>query len=395
MSAISTFAVSRDLPLSGILNNIHQVMKNRMEQQYNDNHLKDRAKVIENFLRQLKQEPYTFKKNRSKYRILTDTRNELSDILIDTQNELFQQNSALGGTRLFRRTHNKFLGKTNNMADDVFEEEFATLIKTLIDKKSLLGEKEIPLNIILSGTQYATTEAIENLSEEVKERLIEITDEAIKEQGKKLGKEVRQGKYIKEIVSTVGKVDISVPMEIEIKEDGDELINNFLHAIQGMNFSLKNYRSKMFSKDEKTGRYSYKGQRSEGEISLHLGDSNLPKAVMGALSPYLSIKDQENVYYRGMTILSGRSKEPDTASYKEINEHFAHLKFIYELRGQGLLMNGSNQIVDFIIWNDPDSENIAVESTLAIILSRWEEYSALYGRVSLAASALINQPLTI
>lgn len=391
MSAISTFAVSRDLPLSGILNNIHQVMKNRMEQQYNDNHLKNRAKVIESFLRQLKQEPYLFKKNRSKYRILTDTRNELSDILIDTQNELFQQNSALGGTRLFRRTHNKFLGKTSNMADDVFEEEFATLIKTLIDKKSILGEKEIPLNIILSGTQYATTEAIENLSEEAKERLIEITNEAIKEQGKKLGKEVYQGKYIKEIVSTAGKVDISVPMEIEIKEDGDELINNFLHAIQGMNFSLKNYRSKTFSRNEKTGKYSYKGQRLEGEISLHLGDSNLPKAVMGALSPYLSIKDQENVYYRGMTILSGRSKEPDTASYKEINEHFAHLKFIYELRGQGLLMNGLNQIVDFIIWNDPDSENIAVESTLAIILSRWEEYSTLYGRVSLAASALMNQ----
>lgn len=391
MSAISTFAVSRDLPLSGILNNIHQVMKNRMEQQYNDNHLKNRAKVIESFLRQLKQEPYLFKKNRSKYRILTDTRNELSDILIDTQNELFQQNSALGGTRLFRRTHNKFLGKTSNMADDVFEEEFATLIKTLIDKKSILGEKEIPLNMILSGTQYATTEAIENLSEEAKERLIEITNEAIKEQGKKLGKEVYQGKYIKEIVSTAGKVDISVPMEIEIKEDGDELINNFLHAIQGMNFSLKNYRSKTFSKNEKTGKYSYKGQRSEGEISLHLGDSNLPKAVMGALSPYLSIKDQENVYYRGMTILSGRSKEPDTASYKEINEHFAHLKFIYELRGQGLLINSSNQIVDFIIWNDPDSENIAVESTLAIILSRWEEYSTLYGRVSVAASALMSQ----
>lgn len=391
MSAISTFAVSRDLPLSGILNNIHQVMRNRMEQQYNDNHLKDRAEVIESFLRQLKQEPYLFRKNRSKYRILTNIRNEFSDILIDTQNELFQQNSALGGTRLFRRTHNKFLGKTNNMADDVFEEEFATLIKTLIDKKSILKEKEIPLNIILSGTQYATTEAIENLSEEAKERLIEITNEAIKEQGKRLGKEVHQEKYIKEIVSTAGKVDISVPMEIEIKEDGDELINNFLHAIQGMNFSLKNYRSKTFSKNEKTGKYSYKGQRSEGEISLHLGDSNLPKAVMGALSPYLSIKDQENVYYRGMTILSGRSKEPDTASYKEINEHFAHLKFIYELRGQGLLMNGSNQIVDFIIWNDPDSQNIAVESTLAIILSRWEEYSTLYGRVSLAASALMSQ----
>ena len=47
-------------------------------------------------------------------------------------------------------------------------------------------------------------------------------------------------------------------------------------------------------------------------------------------------------------------------------------------------------MVDFIIWNDPDSENIAVESTLAIILDRWEQYSSLYGRVSLAASALMN-----
>lgn len=390
MSAVSTFAVNRDLPLNGILNNIHSVMKERMDNQYKNNDLENKARIIESFLKQLKQEPYTFKKNRSKYRILTDTRNELSDILIDTQNELFQQNSALGGTRLFRRTHSKFLGKTNAKADDVFEEEFATLITSLMKKKGI-SNKNISTNIMLIGGQSATTEAIENLSQETKNTLIELTNEAIVEQGKRLGKETTQTKYIKEIVAATGKVDVSVPMNIEITENGDDLINNFLKAIQGMNFSLKNYRSKILSKNKKTGKYNYIGTRSEGEISLHLGDSNLPKAVMGALSPYLSVKDQENVYYRGITILSGKSKEPDTASYKEINEHFAHLRFIYELRGQGLLANGSNQAVDFIIWNDPDSENIAVESTLAIILNRWEQYSSLYGRVSLAASALMNQ----
>ena len=390
MSATSAFAVNRDLPLSGILNNIHSVMKERMDNQYKNNDLENKARIIESFLRQLKQEPYTFKKNRSKYRILTDTRNELSDILIDTQNELFQQNSALGGTRLFRRTHSKFLGKTNAKADDVFEEEFATLITSLMKKRGILN-KDISTSMMLIGGQSATTEAIENLSEETKNTLIELTNEAITEQGKRLGKEAAQTKYIKEIVAATGKVDVSVPMNIEISENGDDLINNFLKAIQGMNFSLKNYSSKTFSKNKKTGKYDYAGTRSEGEISLHLGDSNLPKAVMGALSPYLSVKDQENVYYRGITILSGKSKEPDTASYKEINEHFAHLRFIYELRGQGLLANGSNQVVDFIIWNDPDSENIAVESTLAIILDRWEQYSSLYGRVSLAASALMNQ----
>lgn len=390
MSAVSAFAVNRDLPLNGILNNIHSIMKERMDNQYKNNDLENKARIIESFLRQLKQEPYTFKKNRSKYRILTDTRNELSDILIDTQNELFQQNSALGGTRLFRRAHSKFLGKTNVKADDVFEEEFATLITSLVKKKGI-SNKNISTNIMLIGGQSATTEAIEDLSQETKNTLIELTNEAIVEQGKRLGKETTQTKYIKEIVAATGKVDVSVPMNIEITENGDDLINNFLKAIQGMNFSLKNYRSKILSKNKKTGKYNYIGTRSEGEISLHLGDSNLPKAVMGALSPYLSVKDQENVYYRGITILSGRSKEPDTASYKEINEHFAHLRFIYELRGQGLLANGSNQAVDFIIWNDPDSENIAVESTLAIILDRWEQYSSLYGRVSLAASALMNQ----
>jgi len=31
MSAVSTFAVNRDLPLNGILNNIHSVMKERMD----------------------------------------------------------------------------------------------------------------------------------------------------------------------------------------------------------------------------------------------------------------------------------------------------------------------------------------------------------------------------
>ena len=55
-------------------------MKERRDNQYKNNDLENKARIIESFLRQLKQQPYTFKKSRSKYRILTDTKNKLSDI---------------------------------------------------------------------------------------------------------------------------------------------------------------------------------------------------------------------------------------------------------------------------------------------------------------------------
>ena len=70
--------------------------------------------------------------------------------------------------------------------------------------------------------------------------------------------------------------------------------------------------------------------------------------------------------------------------------HFSHLRFIYELRGSGLLDNNNLVIpVKFLIYNDPSSDAIYVKSTASIILEALDKSTRgnnLLGDIYLSAS---------
>ena len=69
--------------------------------------------------------------------------------------------------------------------------------------------------------------------------------------------------------------------------------------------------------------------------------------------------------------------------------HFNHLRFIYELRGSGLLgPDGLVMPVKYLIYNDPDSDAIFVKDTASLnleILESSTRINSLLGEVTLSA----------
>lgn len=377
----SYFYVGRDRQFSEILNDVHHYMNEKMQNEIVSKNLDNRAKEIENFLKTIKEEVLNLREqNKTPYYILNDARENVYQIVADATHKIMQSHSLIkSGSSLFLRSHKV---KHIQQAGDIFEEQFAGLVASLLQKNN--KQSNVNITMFLTGNQLVSLTAIDELTKEQKKEIIEMTNQAVKIQAERMQKKTPQSlKNIEKIQANIGKADVSVPY-IHIEEDGDPFIKKFLQAISGANFSLKNYSS--FKKDVEERIV----EKEATNIKLHLGDTVLPKSVMGALSEILQVEEQQGVFYRGMEILSGRSEDPDTATYEEVSKHFSHLRFIYELRGSGLTQNGSLQTVDFIIWNDPDSEKIAVRSTASLILSRWQSYSSLFSSVSMAASALLK-----
>jgi len=61
---------------------------------------------------------------------------------------------------------------------------------------------------------------------------------------------------------------------------------------------------------------------------------------------------------------------------------------MYELRGSGLYTDGQAAQADFLIWNDPASENIIVRSTKDLIARYIDNYTNAFSAISISASIL-------
>lgn len=99
-------------------------------------------------------------------------------------------------------------------------------------------------------------------------------------------------------------------------------------------------------------------------------------------------KQQLEFFYRGInTILYNSHGNGDLTA-----QHFRHLRFIYEIRGSGLLnKNGYVAPVKYLIYNDPSSDAIFVKDTASIILEALEassRSSKILGELSISASKI-------
>jgi len=105
-----------------------------------------------------------------------------------------------------------------------------------------------------------------------------------------------QGRLIGEsIISTSGKIDLRTPY-FNVNINTDNITGKLLQAFSNRTFTLKNYST-----------YTNK-LRSLDEIDIHLGNTNPYKAITGGLSEIsFDETSQHDIYYRGMTILSGIS----------------------------------------------------------------------------------------
>lgn len=347
---------------TAIFNDIHQQVRQKMKRENE----KQQAAQMENILRQIKH-TITLMRDDTNSSVVNIINNELVELINQTFLEQSSMHTGLhSATALFRRSHNR---KSISGYDDIFEEQLNFLLKAAANMKGI--NVNIPLG---SGQDRATSAALDSLSREVEQKILQVTKEA----AQNMQISVKQQKNIvgESIISTSGKVDLKTPY-FNVYGDVNNIINKLLRVFSGKTFTLKNYAT-----------YTSK-LRSLDQIDIHLGNTNLYKSVTGGLSEILLDSQAQNtIYYRGMQILSGKSQDPDTASAETINAHFAHLRFMYELRGSGLFTNGKSAEAEYIIWNDPSSQNIIVRSTRDIVARYIDNYTNAFSAVSISASLL-------
>ena len=304
-----------------------------------------RAKVMERYLREFKQ---LGNKN------VGSTTGYQASMEAEAMKELAQEvGKALGigqkeGYSLFGNEHNWYLKEQSAWgADDVFEAEFAKLLE-LAGQKAAGKKSSINMGVSLIGSQTA------NINKQGLETFDAIVDSIISDsfdlfdaQGQQIIDRYHvNSDLIKKPTFRSGKIDATgFNREWVISSEINPKWESFINAFTGATFTVKNYSS-----------------RYETEI-IHLGSSNLYKAIYGTLNGGLGYEPDEaaHIYFHTVNFY-------DNTKDSTVGSHIIHLRFIYELTGQGLYI-GDDRIdsADFFIYNDPATDNIWVRSTKEMI----------------------------
>ena len=365
-----------------ILNTIHNKMRKNLTFR------KDKAiaEEIESLLKEIKIQTRLLKQSKTGL-VVTDKINyEVANLIEDTFQEQIQIHTSFKGSsnayNLFQRAHKyNTTGKRYSIegTDDIFEEQLAFLLTAASKKAKQSKPIQTNVKMFLFGQQSGYVKAMDNnLQKDIEQYLLKLPVEAAKNYARSAQAASKLGGVAQ---VRAGKVDIKSP-NFQIEGNANDFASRIIRAFSGRTFSLKNYTSFKKLEDETIGRKNY------SDINLHLGDSNLYKSITGSLSNvYSDPKIQQTIYYRGMEYLANLTDPPDTTSQDIVQQHFAHLRFIYELRGQGLIsQNGQSLVADFIIWNDPNSDDIKVRSTNELIQRLADNYNNPFEAIKLKVS---------
>jgi hypothetical protein len=306
-----------------------------------------RAKVMEGYLRKFKQLGKNKNQNNPAYQ---------DDLEAQAWQELSREvGKALGITSqtgyysLFANVHSKYIHKQSEWgADDVFEAEFTKLLE-LAGQKAANKKTSIDMGVSLIGGKTAN---INKAGIEALNKIPEmITNDFHTELGNQGQQIINRTAFPSELITAPtfrsGKVDATgFNREWIVEADIKPEWRGFINAFTGATFTLKNYNSN--SKTE----------------TIHLGSSNLYKAIYGTLNGELGYPADEaaHIYYHTINFYSQTQDG-------EVGSHIVHLRFVYELTGQGLYDSEGNRLdgADFFIYNDPVSDNVWVRSTKEMI----------------------------
>lgn len=348
---------------SVILQRVHDRIKLKMYSRT----AKKEAKELQTILQEIKLAAHDFDNLSDSY-----IGNELYNQYYDLIDQAFKiqsvyHNSNFKANTLFRRSNKT---KTVAEADNIFEEDLAALMAA---GEFLGGNETIQLQSFLLGTQSTGTRATQkyNIEDLVDDKKVEdLLKELAEKENKRVSTQVR---------NATGKVDVSgKAITLNYSKTLPDKVERLMELMKDATFSAKSYTSNAWDITK---------QKDWSEIGLHLGNTNLYKAVTGALSELqMGHKQQTRFFFRGMnTILHNKH------SYGSITaQHFAHLRFVFELRGSGLLdENGLVMPVKYLIYNDPSSDAIYVKDTASIILEALDSATRqnnLLGDITLSAS---------
>lgn len=243
--------------------------------------------------------------------------------------------SGGSNTSLFRTTGGKS-----------FEQELSKVLYSIFNQISngdLLENVDNNLKKINIGQETSNIDiALENL-------LSNTVQQALRSMGTKTEKYFQENeqhtkKYY--LTNIQGKVDVQ-GYQVQIKGEPNEYLLEIYNLLKDATFSAKNYTEFYWN-------YSLKAYQWGG--SLKLGSSNFFRCFYGVLS---------DLGYRHPTIMSAfwssyNNWEQNPLTALRLNQ----IRFVYELTGAGLLKGGN---VKYLIYNDPQTDNIYVQSTAKII----------------------------
>lgn len=359
---------------SGVLNKIHTNQERKMK----NSQLAQEAYELQTIFQEIKDTAKTLEKEP-----LTEAekllQNEYKDFILSTVavENIARKSSGksmkqLVERALFRRGNKTT--KTINGADNILEEEIAAL-ETALDRY-FGGDSGI--NDYLAGTRSAEVSVVRDtsISKEVKKSIEERANEAIKEVADKFGAKFDAKKIMKGRSQKMDNSGLKISLKIGIDANTSKLAR-LAQLLKGASFTDKQYT-----------RWGKSGYRDYSDIQLHLGNTNLYKAITGVISEeYSNPNIQRSIFFRGLQILK-KTNDPPSATPQEVTTHFTHMRFMYELRGTGLTNEaGESQAVKYLIYNDPKGDAIFVRDTASIILEELhKERSNLFGEITLAAS---------
>ncbi len=366
---MSLYEDSKDY--SQILQDIH----NRMILKMKTKTLKKNAQELQNILQEIKLVAHHFDHVNGNTSPIS---NELFEQYYDLVKQAFEiqkgyHQAPFSVDTLFRRAHTKSALKSG--ADDIFEEDLAAILAA---GEFLGGNETIQLNSFLTGGQSTSTKAVSKYNA----LTTMIDDKNVNDLLKQLA-EKESKRVSTQVQAATGKIDISgQAVTLNYTKNLPIKVERLMQLMKDATFSAKNYTSHA---------YDITKAKDWTEIGLDLGNTNLYKAVTGALSELqIGYKQQTKFFFRGMnTILH------NCHSYGDITaQHFTHLRFIYELRGSGLLNDqGLVTPVKYLIYNDPSSDAIFVKDTASIILEALNSATRtnnLLGSITLSASKVKN-----
>lgn len=340
--------------VSTFLNEVHQVMIQRFINI--DSVDKENALILQNFLNKIKNEAQNYS---------PENGNLIEDMAIQTTlNNLV----LLNGEKI-----NNLFRQKRKRSGFTFERELAAIMAKVMSEVS--GENINPGTLLL-GQKRANVD-IKNFSEK-------IVQEGLKEVGTKSQRNIEKtsGKISKEyyLEDVYGKIDIK-GYEVNVKLDANPELIKIYNIIKDATISAKNYRSKKYIRD--IGQLIVAGNRK----NIFLGSSNTYRALYGVLSDlgYDSVTTES-------AIMASFNRIEDND--ENVSNHIYHLRYIYELIGAGLKYDGQSfGNVKYIIFNDPDTNNIYVQATSSIlkeVLNEFYSTSNLKSEIVIPKSKFIN-----
>ena len=317
------------------LNEVHKNMIDRYNVQSEFNEYKNKAQILQEFLQDLK--GYA---NDPNYQIKYFN----AEILESVLGRIKESNSRINLNALFQHPGRK--------GGFQFENELARVFSAVALE---VTGKKISYTKFKSGQAMAGIDLENILNEETLQEIYSNLQTQLRQQGivdeNDLGELIK--KYYFVSGDRQGKID-NRGLAISF----DFIPNNKLHEvfniINSATFSLKNYSSFKFNKT--TMQYDLPNNNP-----LTLGSTQFEKAIAGGL--------QSLGYNNYSTIVSATMAMQNSKS-STVQAHANHLRFLYELTGEGLVYNrglGKLGPVEYLIYNDPTGSGIYVKSSYELI----------------------------